>query len=108
VNGSNGEKEIGRIISPMHDRSKRGDGMSTNLAINDFDFLMPHSLMAFVEYTFAERANVSPAGSTIPLLTLCAPLKLGVFESKNLSEQRNERPWLYSRWQFSKGDGSLP
>ena len=34
--------------------------MSTNLAINEFDFLMRHSLMAFVEYTFAELFPQTP------------------------------------------------
>jgi Family of unknown function (DUF5681) len=40
--------------SPTSPERRRGNQMSTNLAVSDFDFVMRHSLMAFTEYTFRE------------------------------------------------------
>jgi predicted phage terminase large subunit-like protein len=49
--------------------------MSTNPAINEFDFLMRHSLMAFVEYTFAELFPQTPFSDSPHLAIIAAKLE---------------------------------
>ena len=49
--------------------------MSTNSAINDFDLLMRHSLMAFVEYTFAELFPQTPFSDSPHLAIIAGKLE---------------------------------
>jgi predicted phage terminase large subunit-like protein len=49
--------------------------MSTNPTINEFDFLMRHSLMAFVEYTFAELFPQTPFSDSPHLAIIAAKLE---------------------------------
>ena len=49
--------------------------MSTNLAINEFDVLMRYSLMAFVEYTFAELFPQTPFSDSPHLAIIAAKLE---------------------------------
>jgi predicted phage terminase large subunit-like protein len=49
--------------------------MSTNPAINEFDLLMRHSLMAFVEYTFAELFPQTPFSDSPHLAIIAAKLE---------------------------------